>query len=70
VAISKVVYGNTTLIDISNDTVDAGALLSGVSAHASNGEAIIGTIATHSAADVSASGSVVSAPSGYYATNI
>ena len=41
--ISKVVYGSTTLIDLTSDTVTASALSSGVTAHGANGEAITGT---------------------------
>lgn len=41
--VSKVVYGNTTLIDLTSDTVTASDLVSGVTAHGSNGEAITGT---------------------------
>lgn len=42
-AISKVVYGNQTIMDISQDTVTAATLLSGETAHGSDGEAITGT---------------------------
>lgn len=42
-AISKVVYGSTTLIDLTSDTVTAEQLLSGVTAHGKDGEAITGT---------------------------
>ena len=42
-AISKVVYGSTTLIDLTGDTVTASDLASGVTAHNSAGEAITGT---------------------------
>lgn len=66
-AISKVIYGETTLIDISEDTVNAAAMLSGVTAHKSNGEAITGNINTKTSADLSVSGSIVTVPSGYYA---
>lgn len=41
--ISKVVYGSTTLIDLTNDTITAGDLAEGVTAHGANGEIIIGT---------------------------
>lgn len=40
--ISKVVYGNETLIDLTSDTVVASALLSGYNAHGANGEVING----------------------------
>lgn len=42
-AISKVVYGNTTLIDLTTDTIRAEDLRYGVTAHGSNGEMITGT---------------------------
>ena len=42
-AVSKVVYGSTTLIDLTGDTVTASDLASGVTAHNSAGEAITGT---------------------------
>ncbi len=41
--VSKVIYGNTTLMDISGDTVTADKLISGETAHGSDGEAITGT---------------------------
>lgn len=43
-AISKVVYGNDTLIDISGDTVTAADLKYGVTAHGSDGTAITGAV--------------------------
>ena len=39
----KVVYGNTTLIDLTTDTVTAGDLAVGVTAHGSDGNVIVGT---------------------------
>ena len=41
--VSKVVYGSTTLIDLTADTVTASALSSGITAHNAAGEAITGT---------------------------
>lgn len=41
-AISKVVYGNQTLIDLTSDTITANDLAYGVTAHGSDGEAIVG----------------------------
>lgn len=41
--VSKVVYDGTTLIDISQDTVDAAHLLEGYTAHGSDGAAISGS---------------------------
>lgn len=42
-AISKVIYGGETLIDLTADTVTADKLLSGTKAHGANGEQITGT---------------------------
>lgn len=42
-AISKVIYGSETLIDLTNDTVAADKLLSGYTAHGKDGEKITGT---------------------------
>ena len=41
--ISKVIYGNTTLMDLTADTVAANKLLSGYTAHGADGEAIQGS---------------------------
>ena len=41
--ISKVVYGNETLIDLTDDTVVAAALLSGYTAHGADGAPITGS---------------------------
>lgn len=43
-AISKVIYGEETLIDLSADTVTAQALAAGATAHNSAGETVIGTV--------------------------
>lgn len=42
-AISKVIYGGETLMDLTADTVTADKLLSGTKAHGANGEQITGT---------------------------
>lgn len=41
--VNKVVYGGTTLIDLTADTVTSSALLSGVTAHNKAGAPVIGT---------------------------
>lgn len=41
--VSKVVFGNDTLIDLTNDTVTPDTLAKGATAHASNGDLIVGT---------------------------
>ena len=43
-AINKVVYGTTVLVDLTADTVTAATLQQGYSAHAKNGEQVVGTL--------------------------
>lgn len=43
-AVSKVVYGGRTLIDLTGDTVAAGNLLRGCTAHRADGTAVAGTL--------------------------
>lgn len=43
-AINKVIYGTETLLDLTNDTVTADNLRSGITAHSKSGEQIIGTL--------------------------
>ena len=42
--VKKIVYGSTTLLDLTHDTVTASHLESGYTAHDANGEAIVGTL--------------------------
>lgn len=43
-AISKVVFGTDTLIDLTSDTVEANKVLSGYTAHKADGTAITGNV--------------------------
>lgn len=43
-AVSKVVYGATVLVDLTSDTVDAAHLVQGYTAHGADGTAITGTM--------------------------
>lgn len=43
-AISKVVYGTTTLVDLTSDTVDAAHLSKGYTAHDAAGNQVVGTL--------------------------
>ena len=43
-AVNKVVYGTTVLVDLTKDTVTADKLLKGATAHAASGEPITGTL--------------------------
>lgn len=51
-ATNKVVYGNRTLIDLTQDTIIADALLAGYTAHGANGEEINGTITAMTHAEI------------------
>lgn len=48
---NKVVFGNETLIDLTEDTVEEGALLAGYTAHDRSGRGITGTVTTVSPSD-------------------
>lgn len=43
-AVNKVVYGSDTLLDLTADTVEAGDLRSGVTAHRKDGTQVTGTL--------------------------
>lgn len=51
-AVNKVVYGSTTLIDLTGDTVTAAKLLEGETAHAANGEVVTGTVRAMTTAEL------------------
>ena len=42
-AVNKVIYGNTTLIDLTSDTVSAASMLEGVTAHDKSGAVVVGS---------------------------
>lgn len=50
-AVNKVVYGTTVLVDLTSDTVTADTLAEGVTAHDSSGALIVGTMAAQSLSD-------------------
>lgn len=60
-------HHNVTGVDLTLDTVTAGSMLSGVTAHDSAGNAITGTIATKTSSNLTVSRNTVTAPAGYYA---
>lgn len=47
-AISKVIYGSQTLVDLTADTVTSDNLVSGIKAHTKAGEEITGTLVVKS----------------------
>lgn len=42
--VNKIIYGNTTLIDLTSDTVTANSLLEGTTAHDASGSVINGAL--------------------------
>lgn len=58
-AVSKVVYGGNTLIDLTGDSVTAEALAEGVTAHDKSGNIVTGTAA------VKVSGETLIIPEGF-----
>lgn len=49
--VSKVIYGDNPLIDLTSDTVSANNLLQGETAHGANGDLITGAVITHDVID-------------------
>ena len=45
-AVNKVIYGTTVLVDLTADTVSANKLISGATAHDKAGNSITGTVVT------------------------
>ena len=67
-AINKVGYGNTTLIDLTNTTATASDVVSGKYFYTNAGVRTNGSITTRSSSDLTASGATVTVPSGYYSS--
>ena len=66
--VAKVTLNGDTLIDVTQKTVKANTLLSGETALDWAGEGVTGNIASKSSSDLTVSGSTVTVPAGYYAT--
>ena len=69
-AYNKVIYGGSTLIDLTEDTITASDLLDGVTAHDKSGASITGNIASKTSSNLTVSGATVTAPSGYYPSQV
>ncbi len=67
-AYNKVIFGDTTLIDLTSDTITAADLLSGKTAHGADGEAITGTMANKGAVTgtIATKASAYTIPAGYH----
>lgn len=53
-AVNKVVFGNTTIMDISDSTVTPNNMLTGTKAYGANGEPVIGNISAMTQEEASA----------------
>ena len=68
-AVNKVVYGTTVLVDLTEDTVTADKLLNGVTAHDASGAQVHGTMANNGAVAASIDGLTVTeytVPKGFH----
>lgn len=68
-ATSKVILNGSTIMDVTQDTVTTGSMLSGTTAHKNDGTSITGSITSKTSSNLTASGLTVTAPAGYYASN-
>lgn len=67
-AYSKVILNGNTLMDTTDKTVDAGSMLSGITALKNDGTTATGTIQSRTASDLTVSGATVTVPAGNYAS--
>lgn len=67
-SVKKIEFDGKTLIDLTKDTVTAGSMLDGVTAHNNEGDIVTGNIPTKTAANLTANGKTVTVPAGYYST--
>lgn len=67
-AISKLILNGEVQMDVTSNTNVAGNMLSGIIGTKNDGTSVTGNIATKSSTNLTASGSVVTAPAGYYST--
>lgn len=67
-SVKKIEFDGKTLIDLTKDTVTAGSMLNGVTAHNNEGDIITGNIPTKTAANLTVNGKTVTVPAGYYGT--
>lgn len=67
-AISKVIFNGTTLMDVTGNTVTSSTLVSPETATKADGTEITGALVAKSASDLTASGATVTVPAGVYST--
>ena len=69
-AFSKIVLNGTTLIDLTQDTVQTTDVVSPKTFHKANGTSDTGTVASKTSTDVTVSGPNVTIPAGIYSSNV
>ena len=69
-AFSKVILNGTTLMDVTQDTVESSNLLSGIQATKNDGTTVTGSITSKTSSDVTVSGGTVTIPAGAYASSV
>lgn len=67
-AISKVIFNGTTLMDVTGNTVTSSTLVSPETATKADGTEVTGELVAKSASDLTASGATVTVPAGVYST--
>ena len=67
-AISKVIFNGTTLMDVTGNTVTSSTLVSPETATKADGTEITGSLVAKTQSDLSASGATVTVPAGVYST--
>lgn len=69
-AVNKVIYGNSTVIDLTADTVAADKMIAGTTAHAKDGTVVTGIIVERKEEEIVADGNKIRIPAGYYADDV
>lgn len=67
---SKVVVNGTTKLDLTQDTVSAGVMVQGYTAHDKAGEPVEGNIPVRNSDSITESEGKVQIPSGYYKSDV
>lgn len=69
-AFSKITLNGVTLMDVTQKTVTAASMLKDVTALKNDGTDVAGSIASKTVSDLSVSGATVTAPSGFYGSDV
>ena len=67
---NKVVINGSTKVDLTQDTVSAGVMVEGYTAHDNTGESVEGSIPVRDSESVTEAGGKVTIPAGYYQSEV